>query len=762
MILDRKRSWVLAVWLVMVLAALAIIFSRLNFSYDLGLFLPGPQSLSQEVLVERLGDSPGSRYVLIAVPDNETQISDLITSLEELESIDEVLSDLTAETAGAIPEPVWSNRYLLADMDWSIEGLQTALRQRLSELGMGSDAAFEDMLRHDPALTALTALEPLAAGRDAAWLTSQGQRVLVAVTTAPAFDIEAQQRVVEGIRTALASNYPETESASLSGAGVFGVDLRNTIQQEATWRSVWASAALIVVLLLAYRSFSVIVLSALPLISALVLGLLGVTLAFGVVHGITLAFGFTLLGVAIDYPLHYFSHARYQLPEKAIGAVWPTLRLSAFSTVLAYLALLLGGAEGIAQLGLFSALGIAAALVTTRWVVPALARAKPPRSRPESRTRPPEAAVSLKIARWVSLVFAAALIVWQCFTPNWWSNDLSALSPIPAEKLKRDGELREAMGAPSMRYQVVIRQQDLESLLQENEALARVLQEASLEGLIDGFSSISSLLPSSAEQTKRQARIPAPDVLESRLAAAVESLPFTASAFNAFVQDSADSRDRMPLVISDYKDSPLADALLQFLIPPDEKESGSWTSLVTLHGEIEPRDLETLLEARMPEAELVDYRSASEELVADYRQRTGRVLAGVLLLIALVLLWQVRWNRSLVCVFVVGLSLLTTASLLRAQVGPLNLYHMMGLLLVAGIGLDYCLFLTRNETNSSDTRHAVLTCAASTVAAFGVLAASSIPALNSLGSAVACGVLICLLAAWLAPTVNSGKELPAV
>ncbi|HMB59199.1 MAG TPA: hypothetical protein VKN35_04740, partial [Xanthomonadales bacterium] len=354
------------------------------------------------------------------------------------------------------------------------------------------------------------------------------------------------------------------------------------------------------------------------------------------------------------------------------------------------------------------------------------------------------------------------LIVWQCFTPNWWSNDLSALSPIPAEKLKRDGELREAMGAPSMRYQVVIRQKDLESLLLENDTLARVLQEADQEGLIDGFSSIASLLPSVAEQTKRQARIPAPDVLESRLAGVVESLPFTASAFNAFVQDSADSRDRMPVGLSDYADSPLADALLQFLIPPDEKESGSWTSLVTLHGEIEPRGLETLLDARIPEAELVDYRSASEELVADYRQRTARVLAGVLLLIALVLLWQVRWNRSLVCVFVVGLSLLTTASLLRALAGPLNLYHMMGLLLVAGIGLDYCLFLTRNETNSSDTRHAVLTCAASTVAAFGVLAASSIPALNSLGSAVACGVLICLLAAWLAPTVNSGKELPAV
>ncbi len=144
---------------------------------------------------------------------------------------------------------------------------------------------------------------------------------------------------------------------------------------------------------------------------------------------------------------------------------------------------------------------------------------------------------------------------------------------------------------------------------------------------------------------------------------------------------------------------------------------------------------------------MVDLRTASNALVTDYRQRTLTVLGGVLLLIAVLLVLGLRPGRAAWTLGTVLACVFCAAALLRWAVGPLDLYHLTGLLLVAGIGLDYGLFLGKPDRAGS--LHAVSACAASTVAAFSVLAASSIPALQSLGSAVALGSALCFLAAWL-------------
>ena len=66
-------------------------------------------------------------------------------------------------------------------------------------------------------------------------------------------------------------------------------------------------------------------------------------------HGITLAFGFTLIGVAQDYPLHLLSHRRAdRAPRDAARALWPTLATGVASTCIAYLAFLFSGVTGLA------------------------------------------------------------------------------------------------------------------------------------------------------------------------------------------------------------------------------------------------------------------------------------------------------------------------------------------------------------------------------------------------------------------------------
>ena len=89
---------------------------------------------------------------------------------------------------------------------------------------------------------------------------------------------------------------------------------------------------------------------------------------FGTVHGITLAFGFTLIGVAQDYPLHLLSHRRPDREPVAIAReLWPTLATGVASTCIAYFTFLFSGVIGLAQLACFTVAGLAVAGLTTRF-----------------------------------------------------------------------------------------------------------------------------------------------------------------------------------------------------------------------------------------------------------------------------------------------------------------------------------------------------------------------------------------------------------
>lgn len=732
-----------AAWLLAWLAGLALLgaaaLSTLELSYDLALFLPQPNSPAERILIERVGDSPGSKFILVAMPDLPGERERFISRVGDLGGVQSVLTETGPVNSDMTPEPVFSHRYLLAEVDWSSAALAAELDDRAAELGLGSDVRYEALVKRDPGLVILDVLDALNPTSDDQWLTRQGQRVVVVVTSAPAFELQAQAEVIGSLRSTAAEVFGSDDRVELSGAGVFGVALRETIQAEATWRSLWASLAIVTVLLLAYRSFSPLLLSALPLATGVVTGVLVVGLVFGTVHGITLAFGFTLLGVAIDFPLHYLSHRRDARLGGGAPPIWPTLALSALSTVLAYSALLFGGAEGMAQLGAFSASGVTAAALSTRFLLPRVAA-------PGGAQGTPDRGDTRQRRFWhLALCALVCAGLWSSLQP-WWESDLSALSPVPPERLQREGELRATLGAPSIRYQVAIEGAELQPVLEAAEDMRGTLGRAVDRGWIDGFQDVTALLPSERTQRRRQAAIPGSAELARRLREATEGSVFSAEIFDAFLIDAEQARRAQPLRPEDFQGTGLEEALGQYLY---RNQAGGWTALASLTGEPQRAGLETLLGEHVPTAELVDYRTASNQLVDDYRRRTLRVLGIVFLAICGLLVVRVQRQRALWSLLTVVTALLVTATALRLAGGPLNLYHLTGLVLVAGLGLDYTLFLGKETAIRGSHLHGVATCMASTVAAFGVLAFSGIPALHSLGSAVALGSLACFVLALL-------------
>ena len=90
---------------------------------------------------------------------------------------------------------------------------------------------------------------------------------------------------------------------------------------------------------------------------------------------------------------------------------------------------------------------------------------------------------------------------------------------------------------------------------------------------------------------------------------------------------------------------------------------------------------------------------------------------------------------------------LTTLLQLAGQ--RLTVFHLIAMLLVMGIGLNYSLFFNRPEEDPAARRRTLfalfVTCA-TTVLAFGTLAWSSNPVLHAIGLTVTTGALAAFLA----------------
>jgi predicted exporter len=117
-------------------------------------------------------------------------------------------------------------------------------------------------------------------------------------------------------------------------------------------------------------------------------------------------------------------------------------------------------------------------------------------------------------------------------------------------------------------------------------------------------------------------------------------------------------------------------------------------------------------------------------------------------------------RRILWLALTISAALAVTTALVLLLHTSLTIIHLVALLLVFGLGLDYALFFSRTESDNEyrATRHALFACSASTVLAFGILGDSSIPLLRNLGITVAIGSAISFLLAWATSSRAFGKN----
>ncbi|MET0289020.1 MAG: MMPL family transporter [Pseudoxanthomonas sp.] len=757
MLTPRRRIVFALVWLALLAGAAWWLSATLQVSGDLRKFMPEARTPAQRLLMDELGEGPGSRLLLMSIAGSHpAAVADQSRALQARLAADpafQFVANGGEASLAAIPEGLLPYRYLLSarydTRALDVDTLREALGERLQDLGSPAAALVEPLIPSDPTLETLAVAEQLQPEngpqqREGVWFDKAGKAaLLVAQTRAAGFDPTGQEVAVGAIHRAFDDIAKGSKShLVLTGPGAFSVEIGRRTQAEAQWIGTLDTVGLVLLLLVAYRSWKIPVLGVLPLASAGLAGLGAVALLFEGVHGITVAFGFTLIGVVQDYPIHLFSHQRPGIaPRVNARLLWPTLATGVVATCIAYVTFLFSGVDGLRQLSVFTIVGLGTAALTTRFLLPALLD---PAQRDHADSpllarlwrgiaRLPRPRASLALLA----MAAVAVIVWR--PGAFWENDLSKLTPVPADGLARDAHLRAELGSPDVRYLLAVTATDEQSALLASEALRGRLDTLVREGALASYDMAARYLPSVERQRLRQARLPDPLYAGSLLARATEASPFRAEAFAPFLADLETARTAHPLRPSDLVGTPLASSVQGMLLD----QGNQVTALVSLSGLADPEALRSAV--RGTDAQLMDLKEASESLVTAYRGRVLAALGIAALLLAVTVSLALREPRRIVRVLLpMALSTLLIVAVLRLFGVELNLFHLIALILAAGLGLDYALFFDHAGDDRHDqlrTLHALIVCSLMTVLVFALLGASSIPVLRAIGVTVTLGVV---------------------
>lgn len=759
--MTAAQRWALGAWIAL-LALAAGIVARTTFTTDVSAFLPRSPTPEQQVLVEQLREGVVSRLVLIALegapPGALAQASRAMAA--ELRKQESFVSVDNGDGTGAAAdrEFLWRHRYLLSPAvepgRFSAAGLREQLQEALRLLDSPAGALVRRIVPNDPTGELLHILERLEpprkpATREGVWFSRDGRRaLLLAQTRAPGYDVGAQEHALALIEQAFSRAAAGQAKLALSGPGVFAARTRTAIRNDALRLSLIATALVAGLLLAVYRSGRLLALGLLPIASGALAGIAAVSLGFGSVHGITLGFGVTLIGEGVDYAIYLFTQAAAGgATSKALDRIWPTLRLGVATSICGFSAMLFSGFTGLAQLGLFSIVGLLVAVAVTRWVLPGMlpsALAAPivgtagPWAMAAARHAP-----ALRYPTLLVVAFAAALVAVR--GERLWSRDLASLSPVPRADQLLDEQMRADLGAPDVRFLVVVHARDAEAALQASEAIGRGLDKAVAAGFVDGYESPADYLPSRRTQEARREALPEPAQLRANLAKAVAGLPYRDQVFEPFLADAAAARSMAPVERSQMQGTRLAlrvDSLLT-------RRDGDWAVMLPLRNVTDADGVAADLVAPSgASAVLLDLKRESDHMYRSYRaQALAYSLFGAAA-IGLLLIASLRSARSVLAVLApLAAAVLVTTAVLALVAESLSIFHLVGLLLVVAIGSNYSLLFERQASSEDERRRTVVSLVlanATTVIGFGLLAFSQVPVLHDIGVTVGMGTVLAL------------------
>ncbi|MBV6289178.1 MMPL family transporter [Pseudomonas aegrilactucae] len=520
--------------------------------------------------------------------------------------------------------------------------------------------------------------------------------------------------------------------------------------QEITWVGGGATVGILLLLWLAFRRARVL-LAFVPVLVGMLFGAVACVALFGQMHVMTLVLGSSLIGVAVDYPLHYLSKSWSLRPWQSWPAVrltLPGMSLSLATSCIGYLALAFTPFPALTQIAIFSAAGLVGAYLAAVCLLPALLK---------GMTLEP-AHWPLRIAQWllalrqrllnkVSSPWLLALLMLFCAGGLWQldsHNDIRQWVASPPQLQAEAQAVARITGYQPTSQFYLVRGADQTQLLERLHSLSSRLDELVELGKLKGFMSLDRLVASQPEQQRlREALANLPAHWQPLLALGV---PVAAL--------QAELGQLQALALQDIDQAlagPLAEPWRTLWLGADAQ---GVAAVVSLQGLNDPALLNLQSEG-LQGVQLVDRLGELNRLFSATQISAAelKLLSCALIVVLLVLPFGLGGALRIVALPLLA-ALCSLASL--GWLGqPLTLFSLFGLLLVTAISVDYAILMHERIGGAAVSLLGTLLAAATTWLSFGLLAVSGTPAVSNFGLAVSLGLAFSFL---LAPWAATDKE----
>ena len=613
--------------------------------------------------------------------------------------------------------------------------------------------------------TLLAILEQLRTGGGAGdddGLSHPTHIAIVSVNIAQgALNVSAQEKLLGQLNILTDQIQTEFEvQLERSGIFFFAADAASNAKRDISTISIGSSIGIVLLLLLAFGSLRTLVLPVLSVLLGVGFAFLVTHTVYGNVHVLTIVFGASLIGVAIDYSLHYFYHQAAVESVATHSGLIRALQLSLLTSLIGYSALSFSSLEALQKIAVFSCCGLLMAwlcvlsfgdfftpkiLSDQRFVITSLT-----------------SLISCKLAKFsqktaLAISFLLLLTAGLILTIKQPFSDDPRVFFKPAKELLESEQqvARIANDYEPGRYLTIVGS-NLEQVYTRHSELVTAVDAASG---IDrtALSSLLALVPppaSQAQSYQQQAKLysagGAADEFVRLLPGAKQSVNSVSSEYS-----NAAGIKLAPHIVADLMGESLPPFWLE--LPESSFEIGTILNFVLIRKGFNPDVLE-LIANDINGVTYTNTVAATQQALSVQRLSASAMLLVAYALISLLILFRYRSIRALWMVLVPASSSAAVVVICFAAGLPLNLFHVMALFLVLGFGMDYTIFIKELGSQPSVTLPAILLSALTSILSFGLLSLSSIPLVFSFGISLLIGNFINLIAAFIVTAIVHQSE----
>lgn len=775
------------IWLLLALGVVGICAMQFTHKFPLQtnlllLLPPTERNPVAEDAVKTLADIAGNRAIfLIGHPSAESATlaaRDFATSLGKQNVFRKIIADIPSIEPQQLVEVYLQHQFnLLSDADRSLlvngnVNLESRLQQKLYapfQFGLTLSSEDDPFGFTDSWITGLPLknlkLEPenglLVTHSVEGWGAKNRQidvtwAFVSAELQGSAYDNNVQKNVVDAVvnaETELKRKYPDAEVLR-TGTVFYAETARTNAEHEVDLIGAGSLIGMLALLYFVFRSIRPLALGLLSVGFGISAALAATIWFYGEIHLITLVFGASLIGEAIDYAIQYFAAhlgaGKDWEPVSGLRRIAPGLTVALSTSLLGYSALMLAPFPALSQIGLFALVGLSSAWLSVFLLLPALL-VKP-------NSRDPDFAVAgpkLLLNWWKTHLgkrecYLIAVFILAVATPGWFQlhgdDDLHLLVARPLSLSIQEEKIRELSGIGNSSQFFLIEGATVEELLLNEEKLTARLAKLIVDGEVVGYQGVSSFVPSTFMQQKNR------ELWSNKVFGNEQSLrTMFASAglrdeviANQIARFKASEGDT--LTIGSWLKSPISTSARNLWLGQTNHGFAAIGLPQGVNDRVSLKDLTKGLAG----VTFVDKASSISRLLQQYREWGSLWLLGVIALVYSALFLRYKGYQAAIILTPTLLAIALTFGIFGYLHIPLSLFNIMALMLVLGVGVNYSIFLREGGVHAAASLAGVLLSAGTTLLSFGLLAFSSMPALSSFGLTLLIGVGVAVL---LAPIV---------